>query len=135
VLKNTVISGELIARNLSPPRWSLIIDKLLKLRIQESAATLASLWWLILLIIGGIGVIAFSQLTFSTDKKIQATVLSIGTTEGMIGDEVFLMVKTDEDVTSKVMTKFTSKDAVTVGDVVTLNVLDRVVFRDRYRLD
>ena len=75
--------------------------------------------------------IAFSQLTFSTGQNIEATVVSIGTTEGIVGDEVTLMVKTDEGVTSKV----NAKGAANVGDRVTLTILDRILFRDMYRLE
>lgn len=81
--------------------------------------------------LGGICVIAFSQLTFSTDEKIQATVVSMGTTDGIAGKEVFLMVKTDEGVTSKV----TAKGVVNVGDEVTLNVFSRILFRDKYSVE
>ena len=103
----------------------------MKLRIQDSATTLARLWWVVLLLLGGICVIAFSQITFKTDEKINATVLSIGTTDGITGKELFLIVKTDEDVTSKV----TAKGAVNVGDEVTLSVYERILFRDKYTLE
>lgn len=81
--------------------------------------------------LGGICLIAFSQITFSTGENINATVLSIGTTEGIAGKESFLIVKTDEEVTSKV----TAKGAVDVGDQVTLSVYGRILFRDKYRLE
>lgn len=99
--------------------------------MQESAATLAKLWWVILLLVGGICVIAFSQLTFSTGEKVEATIVSTGMTAGIAGDQATLIVKTDEGVTSEV----TAKGAANVGDRVTLNVLDRIVFRDKYRLE
>ena len=57
--------------------------------------------------------------------------LSTGTTEGIAGKEMYLIVKTDEGVTSKVAARGT----VSVGDRVTLNVLDRIVFRDTYTID
>lgn len=107
------------------------MDPLLKLRLQDAAATMAGLWWLILVFIGGISLIAFSQITLSTGEKTEATVLSTGTTEGIAGKETFLIVKTDEGVTSKV----TAKGAISVGDRVTLNVLDRIVFRDTYTIE
>ncbi|MFK8075671.1 MAG: hypothetical protein AB8B84_03730 [Granulosicoccus sp.] len=107
------------------------MDPLLKLRLQDAAATMAGLWWLIVVFFGGISLIAFSQITWSTGEKTEATVLSKGTTEGIAGKETFLIVKTDDGVTSKV----TAKGAVSIGERVTLNVFDRVVFRDTYTVD
>ncbi len=104
------------------------MDPITKLRLQDAAATIAGLWWLIVIFFGGISLIAFSQITLSTGETTQATVLSTGMTEGIAGKEMFLMVKTDEGVTSKVA----AKGAVSIGDRVTLNVLDRIVFRDTY---
>lgn len=99
--------------------------------MQESAVTVARLWWLILVFAIGIGVIAFSQLTFSTGEKVVATVVDMSTEEGIAGKELILIVKTDDNATSKV----SAKGAVNIGDKVTLNVLDRIYFRDLYRLE
>ncbi len=81
--------------------------------------------------VGGIAVIAFSQLKFSTGQKVEATVVSIGTEEGVTGTEAFLIVETDDAVTSKVA----SKGEVKAGDRVVLDVFDRILFRDVYRME
>lgn len=53
------------------------------------------------------------------------------TEEGIAGKEVKLIVKTDDEATSKV----TARGEVNIGDTVTLNVLDRIYFRDKYRME
>ena len=84
-----------------------------------------------LVFVGGVCLIAFSQITFSKGETVEATVISTGTTDGIAGKETFLMVKTDDGVTSKV----TAKGVARVGDEVTLSVLNRVLFRDMYRVE
>jgi len=111
--------------------WSTSIDKLLKLRIQESAASLVKYWWLAPIAFGGIALILFSQLKFSTDHQRQATVLSLGTEEGITGRELVLTVKTEDEVTTRVKGKGPER----VGDEVTLNVSERILFSDVYHLD
>jgi len=75
--------------------------------------------------------ILFSQLKFSTDQQRQATVLSLGTEEGITGRELVLTVKTEDEVTTRVKGKGTAR----VGDKVTLNVSERILFSDVYHLD
>lgn len=84
-----------------------------------------------LVFFSGMAAILFSQLKFETDQKIDATVLSIGSAEGITGSEPFLNVKTDEDVTTRVP----GKGAANVGDRVVLDVYDRILFSEVYRLE
>jgi len=103
----------------------------LKLRIEESAASLVKYWWLMLVFVSGIAVILFSQLKFSTDEQRQATVLSLGTEEGIAGSEIVLTVKTEDEITARVK----GKGQVDVGDEVTLKVSERILFSDVYHLE
>ena len=57
--------------------------------------------------------------------------VGMSTEDGIAGKEVILIVKTDDEATSKV----TAKGAVNIGDTVILNVLDRIYFRDKYSLE
>ena len=111
--------------------WGATIDKLLKLRIQESAASLVKYWWLLLVFFSGMAIILFSQLKFSTDQQRQATVMSLGTEEGVTGKELVLTVKTEDDITARVKGKGLER----VGDEVTLNVSERILFSNVYHLE
>ncbi len=88
-------------------------------------------WWLALVFFSGIAVILFSQLKFSTDQQLQATVLSLGSEEGITGSELVLTVKTENEITTRVK----GKGPARVGDEVTLNVSERVLFSDIYHLE
>lgn len=81
--------------------------------------------------VSGIAIILFSQLKFPTDEQRQATVLSLGTEEGIAGSEVVLTVKTEDEITARVK----GKGEVQVGDEVTLNISERILFSDVYHLD
>jgi len=84
-----------------------------------------------LVFFSGLAIILFSQLKFSTDQQRQATVISLGTEEGITGSELVLTVKTEDEVTTQVKGKGTAR----VGDEVTLNVSERILFSDVYHLD
>ncbi len=79
----------------------------------------------------GLSIILFSQLEFSTDLQRQATVISLGTEDGITGKEVVLTVKTEDEITARVKGKGPER----VGDEVTLNVSERILFRDVYHLN
>lgn len=79
----------------------------------------------------GLAIILFSQLEFSTDLQRQATVISLGTEDGITGKEVVLTVKTEDEITARVKGKGPER----VGDEVTLNVSERILFRDVYHLN
>lgn len=102
----------------------------MKLRIEESAASLVKYWWLMSVFLSGIAMILFSQLKFSTDEQLQATVLSLGTEEGITGSELVLTVKTEDDITARVK----GKGPVQVGDEVTLEISERILFSDVFHL-
>ena len=57
--------------------------------------------------------------------------VGMSTEDGIARKEIILIVKTDDEATSKV----TAKGAVNIGDRVILNVLDRIYFRDKYSLE
>ena len=88
-------------------------------------------WWLILVFSAGIAIIVFSQLEFTTDLQKQATVIGLGTEDGITGKEVVLTVKTDDEITARVKGKGPER----VGDQLTLNVSERILFRDVYHLE
>lgn len=79
----------------------------------------------------GLAIILFSQLEFSTDLQRQATIISLGTEDGITGKEVVLTVKTEDEITARVKGKGPER----VGDEVTLNVSERILFRDVYHLN
>ncbi|MBX2886028.1 MAG: hypothetical protein KTR32_39095 [Granulosicoccus sp.] len=81
--------------------------------------------------LGGIAIILFSQLKFSTDEQLQATVLSLGTEEGIAGSELILTVKTEDEITARVK----GRGPASVGDEVTLKVSERILFSDVYHLE
>ena len=97
--------------------------------IKEKLKLVANYWLVVVFFIAAIFVVLTSKVTIGEPRVINATVVSIGVTQGAGGSSIFLVCRTVE---GNIVRASTFQNQRKVGDEVTLLSYDRLFFSDVY---